>query len=129
MQLALDRSFGRKASLNLNTKSLILFLQDVRTALLQLLVHMVVANSALVPLCLQVLVLAMQPPSVPPKQGEEAAVALAAWQPASETVKIQSEVVSALEKVTNSTACHQITSLAFWWDDAYSLSLSPSGQI
>lgn len=119
----------RKASLNLNTKSFILFLQDVRTALLQLLVHMVVANSALVPLCLQVLVLAMQPPSVPPKQGEEAAVALAAWQPDSETVKIQSEVISALEKVTTSTACHQITSLAFHWDDAYSLSLSPSGQI
>ncbi len=73
--------------------------QGVRTALLRLLIHMVVANSALVPLCLRILVQAMQPPSAPPKQGE-AAVALAAWQPATDTVEIQSEVIAALEKVT-----------------------------
>ncbi len=74
--------------------------QGVRTALLRLLIHMVVANSALVPLCLRVLVLAMQPPSVPSKKDEEAALALAAWQPAAGIVVIQSEVVAALEKVT-----------------------------
>ena len=73
--------------------------QGVRTALLRLLIHMVVANSALVPLCLRVLVLAMQPPSVPSKKDEEAAVALAAWQPAASIVEIQSEVIAALEKV------------------------------
>ena len=79
-----------------------LALQGVRTALLRLLIHMVVANSALVPLCLRVLVLAMQAPSGPLKQNEEAAVTLAAWQPAPDTVEIQGEVIAALEKVSSS---------------------------
>ena len=81
------------------TLSLCLTLQGVRTALLRLLIHMVVANSALVSLCLRVLVLAMQPPSAPLKKDEEAAVALAAWQPAAGVVETQSEVIAALEKV------------------------------
>ena len=81
------------------TRNLCLTLQGVRTALLRLLIHMVVANSALVPLCLRVLVLAMQPPPAPLKKDEEAAVALAAWQPAAGIVEVQSEVIAALEKV------------------------------
>lgn len=60
---------------------------------------MVVANSALVPVCLRVLVLAMQPPPAPPKPEEEGAVPRDAWQPASGVVEIQSEVIAALDKV------------------------------
>ena len=60
---------------------------------------MVVANSALVPVCLRVLVLAMQPPPAHPKPVDDGAVPLDAWQPASELVEIQSEVIAALDKV------------------------------
>ena len=73
--------------------------QDVRTALLRLVIHMVVANSALVPVCLRMLVLAMQPPPTPPKEDAEAAVSLESWRPAADVEEVQGEVIASLEKV------------------------------
>ena len=85
--------------------------QDVRTALLRLVIHMVVANSALVPVCLRMLVLAMQPPPTPPKEDGEAAVSPEAWQPAAEIEEVQGEVIASLEKVMHAVpACHACAS-------------------
>jgi hypothetical protein len=77
--------------------------QELRAALLRLVTVLVVANSALVPLCLRVLAAGLQPPPAPPTalQSQPAAGGAAAqqWEPSAEAVEIQGEVVAALEKV------------------------------
>ncbi len=75
--------------------------QELRGALLRLVTHAVVANSALVPLCLRVLAAGLQPPPAPPPapQPDQAARPGGAWEPSEEAVAIQGQVVAALEKV------------------------------
>ncbi|KAK9901703.1 hypothetical protein WJX75_009400 [Coccomyxa subellipsoidea] len=74
---------------------------DLRAALLRLVTHLVVANSSLVPLCLRVLAMGLQPPPTPPVQlapGETVASS-EQWEPSPEIVEIQGQVIAALEKV------------------------------
>lgn len=76
--------------------------QELRAALLRLVTVLVVANSALVPLCLRVLAAGLQPPPAPPAASlpqPAAGGAAAQWQPSAEAVEVQGEVVAALEKV------------------------------
>ena len=64
--------------------------------------HLVVANSALVPLCLRVLAMGLQPPPTPPteQQSTSSAADSEEWRPSPELVEIQGQVIGALEKVT-----------------------------
>ena len=84
--------------------------QDVRAALLRLVTHLVVANSALVPLCLRVLAAGLQPPPAPPSAAQLVAGLGAAeqWEPSAEAVAVQDEVVAALEKVCALTAPSEV---------------------
>jgi len=78
-------------------------MQDLRASLLKLITHLVVANSALVPLCLRVLAMGLQPPLTGPTQPLPAEGAISApsqeWEPTPELVEIQGQVIAALEKV------------------------------
>lgn len=70
--------------------------QSLRLALLDWVVHVVVANGALVQTCLQTLVYSLLPPPGPPlpdpNPGE-------AWAPSPEQSAIQDEVLAATQKV------------------------------
>jgi hypothetical protein len=76
-------------------------LQDLRAALLRLVTHVVVANSALVPLCLRVLTMGLQPPPAAPVQPLPCTSpsALPEWVPSPEVLDIQGQVIEALAKV------------------------------
>lgn len=70
--------------------------------MLHLVTHVVVANSTLVPLCLRVLTMGLQPPPTPPAQPEPGTRPPGLqpdWEPSPEVTGIQAEVIKALEKV------------------------------
>ncbi|CAL8468014.1 g7552 [Coccomyxa elongata] len=74
---------------------------ELRAALLRLVTHLVVANSALMPLCLRVLAMGLQPPPTPPTEQQSTASGAHSqeWRPPPELVEIQGQVIAALEKV------------------------------
>ncbi len=78
-------------------------LQELRAALLRLVTHVVVANSALVPLCLRVLTMGLQPPPAPPQlaQPGTSPALQPDWEPSPEVLAVQGEVIEALQKVTS----------------------------
>lgn len=88
-------------------------MQDLRAALLRLVTHLVAANSSLVPLCLRVLAMGLQPPPTPPVQlaPGEPLVSSEQWEPSPEIVEIQGQVIAALEKVI--ALGHPVAALLF----------------
>lgn len=70
-------------------------MQDVRGATLELMVHIMVANAAFIQSCLKVLLFSLLPPPALPAQEQLGS----AWAPDPAHLKVQDQVVAALEKV------------------------------
>ena len=71
-------------------------LQNVQAAVLDFVVHLVVANAAFIHACLQLLVYSLVPPPAPSAE----AAAHGPWQPSEEVTRVQAGVVQALIKVS-----------------------------
>lgn len=87
---------GATQALGHQLKLVLVCLQNVQAAVLDFVVHLVVANAAFIHACLQLLVYSLVPPPAPSAE----AAAHGPWQPSEEVTRVQAGVVQALIKVS-----------------------------